>query len=61
MQFVIALPGTGDTTEDPDRLFGNQPDGNLTAIPAAGKNEEYPQMADETKFRQCFLPLLVGW
>lgn len=61
MQFVIALPETGETTEDLDRPFGNQPDGNLIAIPTAGNNKEYPQVTDVIKFRQYFLPLLVGW
>lgn len=61
MQFVIALPQTGETTEDLDRPFGNQPDGNLITIPAAGNNKEYSQVTDVIEFRQYFLPLLVGW
>lgn len=59
MQFVTALTGTGETTAEQDRPFGNQPDGNLIAIPDAENNTEYPWMTDVIKSRQHFLPLLV--
>lgn len=52
MQFVIALTVTGETTAELDRPFGNQPDGNLIAIPAAENNTENPGMTDVIKFRQ---------